>query len=52
MVKFQAWYGLEDFDELDEEYAAVKAMINFEGEEPEVAKCPDGTAMPSGTLTW
>jgi len=24
MADFQAWYGLEEFDDLDEEYAAVK----------------------------
>jgi len=30
MADFTAWYGLDDFDELDEEYKAVKELIEFE----------------------
>lgn len=42
MQQFQAWYGLEEFEDLDEEYKAVKALINF-NEETEEKLCPDGT---------
>jgi hypothetical protein len=27
MADFQAWYGLDDFEDLDEEYASVKRLI-------------------------
>jgi len=27
MADFTAWYGLENFDDLDEEYDAVKELI-------------------------
>ena len=43
MADFQAWYGLQEFDDLDEEYSAVKSMINFEvKEEPKYCLTLDG----------
>jgi len=44
LADFQAWYGLDDFEELDEEYAAVKKLINLSGDETSEVKsaCPEG----------
>jgi hypothetical protein len=30
MADFTAWYGLDDLDDLDEEYAAVKELIELD----------------------
>ena len=33
------WYGLEDFEELDDEYAAVKELVNLEKVAPAEKMC-------------
>lgn len=59
MADFQAWYGLEDFESLDEEYLSVKNMINLKETktpepEPETPMCNDDTTelAADGVLKW